>query len=700
MVKSKINKEVNYNESKEIEDEDIEYSAALYDYKLHSYDIEIGLGKQKHTYSKRNIVYFPIYLIVNGELVSRIGIYEIEDKKMIDILDADGDVHLKKDGLLFFVSKDYLTEQLDKEDKKGVEDEVKSPPEEETKKTTEEEEDDVAVLVIPPEKKSIVTDISEKTLKHGIFDKSETTTMLPMLPDEDEEKAKQIKENYEKDDKHNWVTKSRRNPNYQIVDNEGGGDCFFAVLRDAFKQLGKETTVEKLRALLANEATEDMFQESRTLYATTLGEFQEKEQEMKQIKKTIEQIKRRMDKVSEKLEQDKLLTNVKELVDKHNKLKNEKNQTNELLREFIHMEGLDTLEKFRKYILTSKYWADTWAVSTMERLLNIKVIVLSKSAYDAGDMDSVLNCGQLNDTILEEKGVFQPDYYIMTSYTGNHYTLVSYKERRILKFSELPYDIKIMIVTKCLERNSGPYYLIKDFRNLKTKLGLNENEGEPIKDDEFLSVDLYDSKTTFMFYQNSDSHPKAGKGSGETTDNLVKFNALNGIKEWRRKLDDTWIVPFSINGTKWSSVTHYFLGSQFKKGFPDYTLKYSIDSNSPISNSVKAAKDEYNKVLKTKKSTLMGQGSKGAQQLTAEGVSRPALFGDSISIIPDPDFFTIKENPIHETQRMKALDAKFNQNLDMKQVLLETKDAKLVHFERGKEAPVDMLLMRLRKQIT
>ena len=91
MVKSKINKEVNYNESKEIEDEDIEYSAALYDYKLHSYDIEIGLGKQKHTYSKRNIVYFPIYLIVNGELVSRIGIYEIEDKKMIDILDDDGD---------------------------------------------------------------------------------------------------------------------------------------------------------------------------------------------------------------------------------------------------------------------------------------------------------------------------------------------------------------------------------------------------------------------------------------------------------------------------------------------------------------------------------------------------------------------------------------------------------------------------------
>ena len=689
MVKSRINKEVDYNESKEIEDEDIEYSAPLYDYKLHSYDIEIGLGKQKHTYSNRNIVYFPIYLIVNGELVSKIGIYEIEDKKMIDILDDEGDVQLKKEGLLFFVSKEYLREQLDKEEEviDPFSEETSPPLQEKEKEEEEEEEDDVAVLVIPPEKKSAVTDISEKTLKDGIFDVSEVTTILPMLPEEDEEKAKQIKENYEKDIHHNWVAKSRRNPNYKIINNEGGGDCFFAVLRDAFKQIGKETTVERLRALLATEATEDMFEQSRTLYATTLGEFQEKDQEMKLIKKTVEKIKGRMEKVSEKSEQEKLIYNVKELLDKHNNLKNEKNQTSELLKEFIHMEGLDTLEKFRKYILTSKYWADTWAVSTMERLLNIKIIVLSKSAFDAGDMDSVLNCGQLNDTILEEKGIFQPDYYIMTSYTGNHYTLVSYKDRGILKFSELPYDIKIMIITKCLERNSGPYYLIKDFRNLKTKLGLHENEGEPIKDDEFITADLYDSATKLMFYQSSDSHPKAGKGSGETTNNLVKFNTLNSIKDWRRKLDDTWIIPFSINGNKWGSVTHYFLGSQFKKGFPDYALKYSMDSNSIISKSVKAVKDEYNKVLKTKNSILMGQGPNDK-------------LGDSITITPDPDFFTVKENPIYETQRMKALEAKFNQNLDMKQVLLETKDAKLTHFERGKEAQVDMLLMRIRRTYT
>jgi hypothetical protein len=76
------------------------------------------------------------------------------------------------------------------------------------------------------------------------------------------------------------------------------------------------------------------------------------------------------------------------------------------------------------------------------------------------------------------------------------------------------------------------------------------------------------------------------------------------------------------------------------------------------------------------------------------------LIRKDIEITPDPDFFTVKENPTFEMQRMKALDAKFNQNLDMKQLLKETQQAKLTHFERGKEAQPDLLLMRLRKLIS
>ena len=43
----------------------------------------------------------------------------------------------------------------------------------------------------------------------------------------------------EEDPTHNWVNKYMQSSKYEILDNEGGGDCFFAVLRDALKTAGK-----------------------------------------------------------------------------------------------------------------------------------------------------------------------------------------------------------------------------------------------------------------------------------------------------------------------------------------------------------------------------------------------------------------------------------------------------------------------------
>ena len=695
MVKSHLEDKVNYNESREIEDEDIDYSAPVFDYKLFNQSIEIVLGKQKHTFSRYGIVYFPVYLVVNDKMVEKIGVFEIKDSELINIIDDDGDVKLKKNGLIFYISKDSLMEKIGAI---GNQNEKLTEPNDKDlgAESLDVEEinigaidltddntllDDVAVLIIPPEKKSITTEIAQKTLKDGIFEENKSTMVLPLLSEETKEQSDQIKKTFQESSRNNWLENFRRNNNYKIIDNEGGGDCFFAVIRDAFKQAGKETTVEKLRALLANEATEEMYEQSRSIYTAILAEFQEKNQEMNNIKNTMNKLKQRIQKNKGTVNQAheaELIKTVKDELAKFNLVKDEKKQTQELMKEFAHMDGIDDLEKFRQFILTSQYWADTWAISTLERVLNIKVIVLSKEAFESGDLDSVMKCGQLNDNELEKKGTFDPDFYIMTSYTGNHYTLVSYKDKRIFKFSELPYDIKIMIVTKCLEKNAGPYYLIKDFRNLKTKLGLNEDEGKPDKpEDDYLNTDLYDNKTILMFHQNSDGGPKAGKGSGETTDNLLKYKQLNSIKDWRRILDDTWMVPFTLEGNQWPSVTHYFLAAQFKKGFPDYFLKYSVESNSPVSKSIKAAKEEYTNVLKTKKSLLL----------------------PNANITPDPDFFTIQENPTFDMERKKALEAKFGQNLDIKKVLLETQQAKLVHFERGKDPPPDMLLMHLRRDI-
>ena len=112
MVKSHLEDKVNYNESREIEDEDIDYSAPVFDYKLFDQAIEIVLGKQKHTFSRYGIVFFPVYLVVNDKMVEKIGIFEVKDSELINIIDDDGDVKLKKSGLIFYISKDSLMEKI------------------------------------------------------------------------------------------------------------------------------------------------------------------------------------------------------------------------------------------------------------------------------------------------------------------------------------------------------------------------------------------------------------------------------------------------------------------------------------------------------------------------------------------------------------------------------------------------------------
>jgi predicted NAD-dependent protein-ADP-ribosyltransferase YbiA (DUF1768 family) len=691
MVKSKLRAtDINYNENHDIDDEDIDYSAPSYDpYKLHDQIIDFVLGKQKHTYSRYEIVYFPIYLVLDNAIIEKIGIYELESSELINMIDDDGDVKIKPGNMLFFISKERLVDLLnvhkksrpEKDEYEKIEQSVDLSMDPDVVDLTKEQDDegDILTLKLPTDKISNAVVESQKVLEEGIFIDDPSAKELPLLSEESKEESMKLKKDYTESRSNEWIAKFMKNNNYDIVDNEGGGDCFFAVIRDSFAKIGKTTTVAKLRAALAQEASDDMYQQYRMLYVNAFAEIQENNKLIAETKKNLTLIKKRTDKGLNKTEEEVLLQQGEELVKSYKQASAAKKDAEEFIEEFIYMKDIDSLEKFREYILKSSYWADTWAVTTIERILNIKVIILSEESFKSGDLDSVLNCGQLNDEDTQKGSQFTPDYYIMTCYTGNHYKLITYKEKGILKFRELPYDIKILIITKCLERNSGPYYLIKDVRDLKTRLGLAANEGAPEeREDEYLNSELYDKDTVFSFYESSNGKKKAGDGSGETipASKKLKYNRLNSIKDWRKKLDDSWMVPFSIDGHRWNSVEHYFLGSQFKKGFPDFFLQFSIDSNSEISKSIELARSAGSKKMKAKDA---------------------ALRDEKITI--DPDFYTLRTNPTYEEERKKALIAKFSQNLDLKQLLLETLHAKLVNFERAKGHIPDMLLMSLRKEL-
>ena len=59
---------------------------------------------------------------------------------------------------------------------------------------------------------------------------------------------------------------------------------------------------------------------------------------------------------------------------------------------------------------------------------------------------------------IEEKGYFKPKYYIIVEHTGEHYKLITYKEYHIFRFSQIPYGIKSLIVSTCMQSKGKTLY--------------------------------------------------------------------------------------------------------------------------------------------------------------------------------------------------------------------------------------------------
>jgi predicted NAD-dependent protein-ADP-ribosyltransferase YbiA (DUF1768 family) len=388
------------------------------------------------------------------------------------------------------------------------------------------------------------------------------------------------------------------------------------------------------------------------------------EKRMKEILKTIEDLKKRLSKIFDKAERERIINTAKTIETEYNGLKEQLIFTREMLLEVDFMKGIEDIDGLREYIKKPEFWADSWAISVLENKLNIKLLIFSEKSYINGDIHSVFHCGNESDDTTPT-----PNFYIMVTYSGKHYRLISYKNKYILKFSEIPYDVKVQVVIKCLEKNSGSYYKIQDFRNFKSRLGVPAEEGAKDEEDD---GGAYDKDVVFMYYNRSNSYPKAGKGSNESIPEgkIVEYAELNKptFNNWRKKLDDYWITEFTLDGSKWSSVEHYYQGAKFKKQNPDFTKLFSLDSDSEISKEVDKAREA---------------GSKPANKL------RPA------NVKIDADFYGGR----NDVERERALYAKFSQNVDLRNILIATKDAKLVKYVAKSAPQTDFLMMKVRAKL-
>ena len=234
MVVSVIDSKINYPEIKNIDSDDLQHDASLYETDINGNSIIIALGKEKFTYTKNNIVYFPIYLVKNDKVSSQIGLYETKLDKLPDVIDSDGDLDLEAFGnplIYSFVTPEMLAEAAfedsdeDSEHSEEHSDEDSEHSDEEDK-LGEPEEIEIDMKSLKPitkkEEKEEAVVINVKGFKGPLA-----------LPEQTTDKAEE--ERNQPTQKNSWIASFMNNANYSIQDNEGGGDCLFAVIRDGVK---------------------------------------------------------------------------------------------------------------------------------------------------------------------------------------------------------------------------------------------------------------------------------------------------------------------------------------------------------------------------------------------------------------------------------------------------------------------------------
>jgi predicted NAD-dependent protein-ADP-ribosyltransferase YbiA (DUF1768 family) len=673
MINSNLKKEVRYNVTNNIDKSDLDKEAYVYNAKIYNKHIKFVLGAPNFEHLNSKIIFFNIYLVNNSSIVSKIGIYETNNSDYNSLLDHNGDIDLNKlsDPIMFPYSKSLIMNNYDLIDDFETMSNAPSEDDTNTSMGTDNEEEE-------EEEEANSETASETSNKSSI-----NYNLMTLISQSKEESDYEIA-NYEEDPKDVWVNKYLRSNKYEIVDNEGAGDCFFAVLRDALKTVKIETSVKSIREKLANEVDQNIFQTYKELFDLYYNNMKTTQEQLKTHKNKHNTLKKMITGTSDGPDKIKLIQDAKDNFNTFTAINTKGKELEDLAHEFQFMKDVNSVEDLKKVIkeVGGAYWADNWALSSLERIYNVKFIILSQNHYVEGEKEHVLQCIS-PDIKLEERGLFEPSYYIMADYfQNNHYKLITYDKnlkRGALTFSEVPYKIKELILERCMEKNAGLYVLIPDFKTFANKHGVEtssiskKSAYDTLVDTKKPKSQDYDDTIVIQVY-NKSKHAKVGEGSGETikpelkiSKNVLELNNKKKYPEWRKKLDNDFLVTnLKIDGINWTSVKHYMLASRFN-GITDIISKF-------------------------KKDGVYGSNIEEAQKFYESQLAKKSI---KSTLIDDEEF-----KKMEHTLLEKALYAKFTQNDELRELLLLTGNALITLFKPSKGAIPFVELMKVRKLIT
>jgi hypothetical protein len=239
MVLSKLDNDISYPEFKKLDPGDLKMEATLYQVQIKDVEVIIAIGNAKNTFEDKNIMYFPIYLVKRNNKVIQIGVYEIKASDYLSYLDEYNNLDVEQFDapLIYSFSTNEFLSRMRLEPEMSIE---RSSKDEDS--DSDEEDDKERVLEEAYTEKYEIPEV-----RKDIFVLTRGVPIPPMLTEESKAKSKDYRDKYHAAPNDTWVEKYMKNKNYNIVDNEGGGDCLFATVRDAFSSIAQHTSVNKLR---------------------------------------------------------------------------------------------------------------------------------------------------------------------------------------------------------------------------------------------------------------------------------------------------------------------------------------------------------------------------------------------------------------------------------------------------------------------
>lgn len=707
MVLSKINNHISYPELKKIHHDDNKMESELYHIFIHELPVVVAIGKVKRDFESENIMYFPIYLINKNNKAVQIGVYEIDANYHLEYLNEEVDLDLERNASLVPLLYKFATKSMIDKERLIIEsdetDEAEEAEEVGNVDGMESENESESQIETPKQKLVSNNVITIPENRKEFFVLTKGIEIPPLLKEETKSSANDIIQKYHPKTSDNWIVKYMSNNYYDVVENEGGCDSFFSCVRDAFSQIAQQTSIQKLRKKFADCISEDVFLFYKDNYGRFYNTLNDTIKNAKDLNIEYDKIRQQYNNILDRNEKKMLTEKGKTVKAQHDKLIYEKKYASLFLKEFKFMKTVDNLEKFKKHLSSCEFWGNKWsiqwAIVLMEYCLNAKFIFFSREYYKENDYSNIIQLGmgnhyfQLKDA-LDKKRRFDPDYYIMImmdqpkQQAGVDYKLMSYRKKHIFTFSELPYYVKKNILIKYNEKNAGLFSVIPEFHKYVKTMKNNgkgkgtSGEGQDLELEELSETSLrglYDDSIMFISYINSNGNPYPGLGIGEKIrmDVLMEFVDLALVHDWRKKLSNEWIQPFTLDNHKWNSVEHYYQASKFKQTNPGFYISFSLDTESDLSKNVEMAKSAGGKTGKWE----------------VDDKEMVLLRPENVEI--DPDFYNSRYNK----ELYDALYAKFTQNKELNDLLMATKNAKLMHYVNNKPLEEYKQLMEIREKL-